>query len=174
MNRPEPELALPHFNVHDLGWNRVSFLEALLDGLSRPQKAIPCQFLYDRRGMRYFDQICRLPEYYPYRTEVRILQSHAPEIAELIGAEAVLYELGSGSSLKTPILLDKLDSLYAYVPIDVSKNWPPAIRSCALRLFAAITPSQARCPTSRARAGRSPSSPARPSAISATAKPLRC
>ena len=122
MNRPEPELALPHFNVHDLGWNRVSFLEALLDGLSRPQKAIPCQFLYDRRGMRYFDQICRLPEYYPYRTEVRILQSHAPEIAELIGAEAVLYELGSGSSLKTPILLDKLDSLYAYVPIDVSKD----------------------------------------------------
>ena len=70
-------------------WNKVSFLEALLDGLSRPQKAIPCAYLYDHRGMRYFDQICRLPEYYPYRTEIRILQSHAPEIAELIGADAV-------------------------------------------------------------------------------------
>jgi L-histidine N-alpha-methyltransferase len=122
MHRPEPDLDLPQFNVHDLGWNKVSFLEALLDGLSRPQKAIPCAYLYDHRGMRYFEQICRLPEYYPYRTEIRILQSHAPEIAELIGPDAVLYELGSGSSVKTPILLDKLDSLYAYVPIDVSKD----------------------------------------------------
>jgi L-histidine N-alpha-methyltransferase len=122
MHRPEPDLDLPQFNVHDLGWNKVSFLEALLDGLSRPQKAIPCAYLYDHRGMRYFEQICRLPEYYPYRTEIRILQSHAPEIAELIGRDAVLYELGSGSSVKTPILLDKLDSLYAYVPIDVSKD----------------------------------------------------
>jgi len=122
MHKPEPGEALPRFNVHDLSWNEVPFLQALLEGLSRPQKAIPCAFLYDHRGMRYFDQICRLPEYYPYRTEIRILQSHAPEIAELIGADAVLYELGSGSSVKTPILLDKLDSLYAYVPIDVCKD----------------------------------------------------
>jgi L-histidine N-alpha-methyltransferase len=122
MHKPEPDDTLPQFNVHDLNWNQVSFIEALLDGLSRPQKAIPCAFLYDHRGMRYFDQICRLPEYYPYRTEIRILQSNAPEIAQLIGAEAVLYELGSGSSVKTPILLDKLDSLYAYVPIDVCKD----------------------------------------------------
>jgi dimethylhistidine N-methyltransferase len=122
MHKAEPDLAVPRFNLHDLGWNKVSFLEALLDGLSRPQKAIPCQYLYDRRGMRYFEQICRLPEYYPYRTEIRILQSHAPEIAELIGADAVLYELGSGSQAKTPILLDKLDSPYAYVPIDVCRD----------------------------------------------------
>ena len=122
MHRPDSDLDLPQFNIHDLGWNKVSFLEALLDGLSRPQKAIPCAYLYDHRGMRYFDQICRLPEYYPYRTEIRILQSHAPEIAELIGADAVLYELGSGSSVKTPLLLEKLDSPYAYVPIDVSKD----------------------------------------------------
>jgi L-histidine N-alpha-methyltransferase len=134
MHRPEPDLDLPQFNVHDLGWNKVSFLEALLDGLSRPQKAIPCAYLYDHRGMRYFEQICRLPEYYPYRTEIRILQSHAPEIAELIGRDAVLYELGSGSSVKTPILLDKLDSLYAYVPIDVSKD---ALVSASAKLSAA-------------------------------------
>jgi len=122
MHKSEPDLSLPPFNVHDLNWNQVSFIEALLNGLSRPQKAIPCAFLYDRRGMRYFDQICRMPEYYPYRTEIRILQSHAPEIAELIGAEAVLYELGSGSSVKTPILLDKLDKPYAYVPIDIHRD----------------------------------------------------
>jgi dimethylhistidine N-methyltransferase len=122
MHKQDPELDLPQFNVHDLGWNKTSFIEAMLDGLSRPQKAIPCAFLYDRRGSRYFEQICGLPEYYPYRTEIRILQSHAPEIAELIGADAVLYELGSGSSVKTPILLDKIDGLYAYVPIDVSRD----------------------------------------------------
>jgi L-histidine Nalpha-methyltransferase len=122
MHKQDPDATLPQFNVHDLNWNQVSFIEALLDGLSRPQKAIPCTFLYDHRGMRYFDQICRLPEYYPYRTEIRILQSHAPDIAQLIGADSVMYELGSGSSVKTPILLDKLDSPYAYVPIDVSKE----------------------------------------------------
>lgn len=120
MNRPE--LAAPQFNLHDLNWNSVSFLEALLDGLSRPEKAIPCQYLYDHRGMRYFEQICRLPEYYPTRTEIRILQSHAPHIAELIGPDAVLYELGSGSRAKTPIILDKIEAPYAYVPIDICKD----------------------------------------------------
>ena len=134
MHRPDADLAVPRFNLHDLGWNQVSFLEALLDGLSRPQKAIPCAFLYDRRGMRYYEQICRLPEYYPYRTETRILQSHAPDMAELIGSDAVLYELGSGSSAKTPLLLDKLDSLYAYVPIDVSRD---ALISASAELSAA-------------------------------------
>lgn len=122
MNRPERHLDAPRFNLHDLAWNRVSFLEALLDGLSRPQKAIPCQFLYDRRGMRYYEQICRLPEYYPARTETRILLSHAPEFAELIGPDAVVYELGSGTSTKTPLLLDKLHAPYAYVPIDVCRD----------------------------------------------------
>jgi dimethylhistidine N-methyltransferase len=122
MNKPERHLATPHFNLHDLGWNDVSFLEALLSGLSRPDKAIPCAYLYDRRGMRFFDQICTLPEYYPYRTEIRILQSHAPEIATLIGPDAVLYELGSGSAVKTPLILDKLESPHAYVPIDVSRD----------------------------------------------------
>lgn len=122
MYRPDPQQAVPQFSLHDLGWNQVSFLEALLDGLSRPEKAIPCAYLYDRRGMRYFEQICRLPEYYPHRTEIRILQSHAPEIAKLIGPEAVLYELGSGSLAKTPLLLDKADRPYAYVPIDVCRD----------------------------------------------------
>ena len=122
MNRPQRELAVPHFNLHELGGNGVSFLEALLTGLSRPEKAIPCAYLYDHRGMRYFEQICRLPEYYPQRTEIRILQSHAPEIAEMIGPDAVLYELGSGSAVKTPMILDKLDTPYAYMPIDVCRD----------------------------------------------------
>lgn len=108
--------------VHDLGWTERTFLEAALDGLSRPQKALPCQFLYDKRGSELFDRICELPEYYPTRTETMILRVHAAEIAALIGPGAVLYELGSGSSTKTPLLLDHLPALHAYVPIDVSRQ----------------------------------------------------
>ncbi len=122
MHRPQPTDAVPQFNLHDMRWNDVSFLEALLDGLSRPQKRIPSRFLYDHRGMRYSEQISRLPEYYPRRTEMRILQSHAPEIAELVGADAVFYELGCGAKPMSPVLLEKLDTPYAYVPIDVCRD----------------------------------------------------
>lgn len=115
-------IAVPHFELHDLGWGQQPFVEALLEGLSRPQKAIPCQFLYDQRGSQLFERICALPEYYPTRTETLILRRSAPELATLIGPEAVIYELGSGSSTKTPILLDRLDNPYAYAPIDVSRD----------------------------------------------------
>lgn len=108
--------------VHELGRHDLSFLEAILEGLSRPQKAIPCQFLYDRRGSNLFDRICELPEYYLTRTETAILRAHAHEIARAIGPEATLYELGSGSSAKTPILLDELEAPACYVPIDVSRT----------------------------------------------------
>jgi len=113
---------VPDVIVHDLGWTERSFLEAALDGLSRPQKALPCQFLYDKRGSELFEQICELPEYYPTRIETLLLRVHAGEIAEQIGPGAVLYELGSGSSVKTPLLLDQLTALHAYVPIDVSRQ----------------------------------------------------
>ncbi len=72
------------------------------------------------RGSELFDQICELPEYYPTRTETKILRDHAGDISRLIGPGASLIELGSGSSTKTRILLDKLDTLAEYIPIDVS------------------------------------------------------
>jgi len=122
MNKSQRQIAVPSIGVHDIGWNERTFLEALLNGLSAPQKCIPCQFLYDPTGAQLFDQICDLPEYYLTRTETRILQSHAYDIARLIGPDAVIYELGSGSSVKTPILLDKLERPHAYVPIDVSRE----------------------------------------------------
>jgi len=97
------------------------FTKAVLDGLSRPQKSLPCRFFYDARGSELFEEITRLPEYYPTRTETAILGAHAAEMAGGASAGGVLVELGSGSSLKTEILLEQLPQSCAYVPIDVSR-----------------------------------------------------
>lgn len=99
---------------------RSSFLADVVGGLSREEKSIPCKWLYDRRGSRLFDAICDLDAYYPTRTEIAITRAHAHDIANLTGPSARLVELGSGSSLKTRILLDHLARLHAYVPVDIS------------------------------------------------------
>lgn len=112
----------PGFVFHDLLAREESFREAFLKGMRAPRKSIPCRFLYDARGSALFDEICRLPEYYPTRTETVILRERAKEIADIVGPDAVLIELGSGSSIKTRILLDRMKSLAAYVPIDVSRD----------------------------------------------------
>jgi dimethylhistidine N-methyltransferase len=98
------------------------FATAVIDGLSRPHKSLPCRFFYDARGSELFEEITRLPEYYPTRTETAILERHAAEMAEAVPAGGVLVELGSGSSLKTEILLGHLPQLGAYVCIDVSES----------------------------------------------------
>jgi dimethylhistidine N-methyltransferase len=98
------------------------FATAVLDGLSRPQKTLPCRFFYDARGSALFEEITRLPEYYPTRTETAILEAHAGEMADGVPDGGVLVEFGSGSSRKTEILLSKLPRLRAYVAIDVSKS----------------------------------------------------
>ena len=94
----------------------------MLEGLSRPDKAIPCRFLYDVRGSALFDEICELPEYYPTRTETRILEARAGEVAQLVGPGAQLIELGSGSSIKVRILLEAFEDPAAYVAVDVSRE----------------------------------------------------
>ena len=104
------------------------FTSAVLDGLSRPQKSLPCRFFYDARGSALFEEITRLPEYYPTRTEAAILEAHAAEMTEGIADGSVLVELGSGSSLKTETLLRKLPRSCAYVPVDVS---PAALEDAA-------------------------------------------
>ena len=91
------------------------FANAVLDGLSRPQKTLPCRFFYDARGSELFEEITRLPEYYPTRTETAILEAHAAEMADGVPDGGVLVEFGSGSSLKTEILLGELPRLGAYV-----------------------------------------------------------
>ena len=96
------------------------FASALFDGLSAPEKSIPCRFLYDAAGSTLFEKITELPEYYPARTETEILRKYASDIALDTPPGAVLIEFGSGSSLKTELLLAKMRDLYAYVPIDIS------------------------------------------------------
>jgi dimethylhistidine N-methyltransferase len=99
-----------------------AFASAVIEGLSRPQKSLPCRFFYDARGSALFEDITRLPEYYPTRTEAAILTAHAAEMAQGVPAGGVLVEFGSGSSRKTEILLRELPQLAAYVSIDVSQS----------------------------------------------------
>ena len=107
------------------------FAIAVLDGLSRPQKTLPCRFFYDARGSELFEEITRLPEYYPTRTETAILETHAAEMADGVPDGGVLIEFGSGSSLKTELLLGELPRLGAYIAIDVSES---ALRGAKRRL----------------------------------------
>jgi dimethylhistidine N-methyltransferase len=99
-----------------------SFREAVLSGLKRPQKEVPSKFLYDARGSKLFDAICELDEYYPTRTEMAIMEENVDAMVDAIGERALLAEYGSGSSLKTRILLDHARDLAAYVPIDISRE----------------------------------------------------
>jgi dimethylhistidine N-methyltransferase len=109
------------------------FAAAVLDGLSRPRKTLPCRFFYDARGSELFEEITQLPEYYPTRTETAILEAHAAEMADGVPDGGVLVEFGSGSSLKTEILLRQLPQLGAYVCVDVSES---ALMAAQARLAA--------------------------------------
>jgi L-histidine Nalpha-methyltransferase len=94
----------------------------ILDGLSQPEKRVSPKYFYDERGSQLFDAITQLPEYYLTGTEISIMRSNISEIVELVGTQASLIEFGSGSSLKTRILLEHLDELAAYVPVDISEE----------------------------------------------------
>ncbi len=108
--------------VVDAGVARDTFLEDVVRGLSKPQKSIPSKYFYDRRGSELFDEITQLDEYYPTRTELGIMQESVGEMAEAVGPGVMLVEYGSGSSLKTRILLDHLEKPVAYVPVDISRG----------------------------------------------------
>jgi dimethylhistidine N-methyltransferase len=97
-------------------------LSEIVEGLSRPQKALSPKFFYDGHGSKLFDAICDLPEYYLTRTELEIMRQHIDEITDLVGPQASVIEFGSGSSLKTHMLLEHLDRLAAYVPVDISRE----------------------------------------------------
>ena len=97
-------------------------LDELIDGLRQPEKTISPKYFYDERGSQLFDEITRLPEYYPTETELSIMRDNIDEIARLVGKQASLIEFGSGSSLKTRVLLEHLDDLAAYVPVDISED----------------------------------------------------
>lgn len=103
---------------------RQDFAADVLAGLSRPpgSRSIPSKYLYDRRGSELFERICKLPEYYPTRTEIGILRERLPEMAALLGPRCAIIEPGAGSGIKTHLLLEALDDPVAYVPVDISRE----------------------------------------------------
>ncbi|BDG07933.1 L-histidine N(alpha)-methyltransferase [Anaeromyxobacter paludicola] len=110
----------------------TGFAADLVEGLSRPAKELPAKYFYDERGSRLFDLICELPEYYPTRTELDIMETWGGEMAALLGPRCVVVEYGSGSSLKTRVLLRELDRPAGYVPVDISRE-PLLAAAAALR-----------------------------------------
>jgi dimethylhistidine N-methyltransferase len=97
-------------------------LEEIISGLLLPEKIISPKYFYDERGSKLFERITRLPEYYPSETELGIMQDNMAEIVALVGEHASLIEFGSGSSSKTRMLLENLNQLAAYVPVDISRD----------------------------------------------------
>jgi len=106
-----------------------SFASAVSAGLSQRQKTLPCRFFYDKLGSELFEQICVLPEYYPTRTERGILERHASDMiarAMTGNSRLALVEFGSGSSIKTRILIDAIltrQTTLHYTPIDISADF---------------------------------------------------
>ena len=100
----------------------VALIQEVLRGLRSTPKQLSPTYLYDQRGSELFEQICAVPEYYVTRTETQILEDNAAQIADRIPDDALLVELGSGASTKTRLLLERLPSLAAYVPVDISRS----------------------------------------------------
>lgn len=109
-----------------------AFRADVLAGLAEPQKAIPARWFYDDAGSRLFEDITQLPEYYLTRAETEILTERADEFAALIGPGRAVVEFGSGSSLKTPLLLSACQPS-AYVPLDIAGDF---LRAAAADLAA--------------------------------------
>jgi len=100
----------------------IAFRADVHAGLSQAQKAVPARWFYDATGSALFEDITTLPEYYPTRSETDLLKRHAGEMAAAIGPGRAVVELGSGSSTKTPLLLEAIRPA-AYVPVDISGDF---------------------------------------------------
>ena len=95
-------------------------LSEVIEGLSLNPKRLPSKLFYDEKGSTLFDDICNLDEYYPTRTELKIMEDNIEEMSALLGKGTLLIELGSGSSIKIRLLLDNIPGLAGYVPVDIS------------------------------------------------------
>jgi dimethylhistidine N-methyltransferase len=98
----------------------MGFATEFLDGLRSTPRAVAPKWFYDSEGSRLFERICELPEYYPTRTELALLDHHAQEMAALIGEGADIVEFGAGASRKVRVLLDALPMPRRFVPVDIS------------------------------------------------------
>jgi len=113
-------------DVEDTGLDddgREAFRRDVVEGLSADTKTLPCKWLYDVRGSALFEEITHLDEYYPTRTELALLADIADDLGSALPARAWVVEFGSGSSRKSDLFLNALDTPHGYVPIDVAGDY---------------------------------------------------
>jgi len=100
-----------------------AFATDVIAGLTAKPKSLPPKYFYDLQGSALFERITELPEYYPTRCEIGILQDNAPAIASMFPPGCALVEFGSGSSRKARILLSAAATVEAYIPVDISGDF---------------------------------------------------
>ena len=100
----------------------IAFRDDVLKGLAASVPAIPARWLYDLRGSELFDDITRLPDYYPTRTETALLHDIMDDVAARVPKGSAVVEFGAGSATKTPILLEAIAPA-AYIPVDISGDY---------------------------------------------------
>lgn len=105
-------------------YNRIDndFLKDVIEGLGKNPKTLKPKYFYDNRGAQLFTEICTTPEYYPTRTEIKILNQNAEDIASQIGDNTALIEYGSGALEKIKILLNFLKEPVGLIPVDISED----------------------------------------------------
>lgn len=103
----------------------------VLDGLSMQPKQLPSKYFYDQNGSDLFEAICAQPEYYLTRAELALTRTHIDTITAALGPHVLLVEYGSGSGIKTRLLLEHLVEPVAYVPVEISRS---ALQACIGRL----------------------------------------
>src|SRR3954463_2789196 len=109
-----------------------SFADHVVAGLGDDPKWLSAKYFYDSAGSELFEQITALPEYYPTRTELKILSKNAGAISAYIPLAAALVEFGTGSTRKARVLLNAAPQISAYVPVDISAGFLTA-QAAALR-----------------------------------------
>ena len=117
-----PQAASTELQFYDFHPKQADFFSEVVNGLQGDPKTISPKFFYDEAGSQLFEKICACAEYYPTRTEHKILKDNASDIANVIGEHAYIIEPGSGSCEKIKLLLDTLRP-EAYVPMDISKDF---------------------------------------------------
>lgn len=115
-------MTYPAVRFYDFHPPQTDMLQEVLEGLRRTRPMISPKFFYDQKGSELFEAITETPEYYPFRTELSLLEAHGKEMAQLLGSDGLLIELGSGSSRKIRLLLDALNPA-AYMPVDISRDF---------------------------------------------------
>jgi dimethylhistidine N-methyltransferase len=117
--QPTDALALVEYDDDGIA---SAFRADVLEGLAQAPKAIPARWFYDDAGSELFEAITRLPEYYLTRAETAILRERCADFRRLIAPGRAVVEFGSGSSVKTPLLLECIEPA-AYVPLDISGDF---------------------------------------------------